>query len=128
MVIREVKKLLVDVYRDIEFMNNNSKHGDINSIVKVNNDYIARFGTVSYTLASRNINEILYMLNNINNTLDIIPLIDNEGVKLGLFYRISNDKFIYARQFCINNKIREYATGITMMDLWNNDEFMEEGE
>lgn len=107
MVVREVKKLVVDVYRDIEFMNNNSRHADINSIVKVNNDYIARFGSVSYTLASRNINEILYMLNHINNTLDIIPLIDSDGVKLGLFYRNNNEKFIYVRQLYVNKKVGE---------------------
>ena len=107
MFIREVKKLVVDVYRDIEFMNNNSRHADINSIVKVNNDYIARFGSVSYTLSSRNINEILYMLNHINNALDIIPLIDNDGVKLGLFYRNNNEKFIYVRQLYINKKVGE---------------------
>lgn len=105
MKVREVKKLVVDVYRDIEFMNNNSRHADINSIVKVNNDYIARFGSVSYTLASRNINEILYMLNHINNALDIIPLIDNDGVKLGLFYRNNNEKFIYVRQLYVNKKV-----------------------
>ena len=107
MVVREVKKLVVDVYRDIEFMNNNSRHADINSIVKVNNDYIARFGSVSYTLASRNIDEILYMLNHINNALDIIQLIDSEGVKLGLFYRNNNDKFIYVRQLYLNKKVGE---------------------
>ena len=107
MMVREVKKLVVDVYRDIEFMNNNSRHADINSIVKVNNDYIARFGSVSYTLASRNIDEILYMLNHINNALDIILLIDEEGVKLGLFYRNNNEKFIYVRQLYINKKVGE---------------------
>ena len=107
MMVREVKKLVVDVYRDIEFMNNNSRHADINSIVKVNNDYIARFGSVSYTLASRNIDEILYMLNHINNALDIIPLIDEEGVKLGLFYRNNNEKFIYVRQLYVNKKVGE---------------------
>ena len=107
MVVREVKKLVVDVYRDIEFMNNNSRHADINSIVKVNNDYIARFGSVNYTLASRNIDEILYMLNHINNALDIIPLIDSEGVKLGLFYRNNNGKFIYVRQLYVNKKVGE---------------------
>ena len=107
MVIREVKKLVVDVYRDIEFMNNNSRHADINSIVKVNNDYIARFGSVSYTLASRNIEEILYMLNHINNTLDIIPLIDSDGVKLGLFYRGNNDKYSFVRQIYLNKKVGE---------------------
>lgn len=107
MLVREVKKLVVDVYRDIEFMNNNSRHADINSIVKVNNDYIARFGSVSYTLASRNIDEILYMLNHINNALDIIPLIDEEGVKLGLFYRNNNEKFIYVRQLYVNKKVGE---------------------
>ena len=105
MMVREVKKLVVDVYRDIEFMNNNSRHADINSIVKVNNDYIARFGSVSYTLSSRNISEILYMLNHINNALDIIPLIDSDGVKLGLFYRNNNDKFIYVRQLYVNKKV-----------------------
>lgn len=107
MMVREVKKLVVDVYRDIEFMNNNSRHADINSIVKVNNDYIARFGSVSYTLASRNIDEILYMLNHINNALDIILLIDEEGVKLGLFYRNNNEKFIYVRQLYVNKKVGE---------------------
>ena len=107
MVVREVKKLVVDVYRDIEFMNNNSRHADINSIVKVNNDYIARFGYVSYTLASRNIDEILYMLNHINNALDIIPLIDSDGVELGLFYRNNNEKFIFVRQLNISKKVGE---------------------
>ena len=107
MIVREVKKLVVDVYRDIEFMNNNSRHADINSIIKVNNDYIARFGSVSYTLGSRSIDEILYMLNHINNALDIIPLIDNDGVKLGLFYRNNNEKFIYVRQLYVNKKVGE---------------------
>ena len=107
MVVREVKRLVVDVYRDIEFMNNNSRHGDIKSIVKVNNDYIARFGSVSYTLASRKIDEILYMLNHINNVLDIIPLIDNEGVKRGLFYRNNNDKYIFVNQRYFNKKVGE---------------------
>ena len=107
MMIREVKKLVVDVYRDIEFMNSNSRHADINSIVKVNNDYIARFGSVTYSLAARDINEVLYMLNHINNALDIIPLIDSDGVKLGLFYRNNNDKFIYVRQLYVNKKVGE---------------------
>ena len=62
-VIRELKRFVYDVYRDIELMNNNSRHAYINSIVIVDNDYIARFGSVSYTLdASRDIDEILYML------------------------------------------------------------------
>ena len=111
MVIRKVKELRIDVYRDIEFMNNNSRHADINSIIKVNNDYIARFGSVSYTLGSRSIDEILYMLNHINNVLDIIPLIDSDGVKLGLFYRLfyrnNNKKFIYVRQLYVNKKVGE---------------------
>ena len=107
MKVREVKKLEVDVCRDSEFMNNISRHVDINSIVKVNNDYIARFGSVNYTLAARNIKEVLYILNYIYNALDIVPLIDSDGVKLGLFYRGNNDKYRFVRQIYLNKKVGE---------------------
>ena len=106
MVIREVKKLVVDVYRDIEFMNNSSIHADINSIVKVNNEYIALFGQFCYALSCNDINEVIYFLNHINNTLDIIPLKDDEGVKLGLFYK-KGSNFIFVRQLNTSKKVGE---------------------
>lgn len=104
MMVREVKKLVVDVYRDIEFMNNNSRHKDIIEIRKIYNEFIAIFGNFCYALSCKNIKELEYFLNHINNALDIIPLTDNEGVKLGLFYKKDNN-YIFVRQ--LNKKVGE---------------------
>lgn len=107
MIIRTIKDLRIDVYRDIEFMNSNSNHADIIEIKKIDNEYIAIFGKFCYTLSCNDINEVIYFLNHINNTLEIIPLRDKEGVKLGLFYRNNNEKFIYVRQLYVNKKVGE---------------------
>ena len=106
MVIRKLKKLVVDIYRDIDFMNNNSNHADITVIKKIDNEYIAIFGKLCYALSCNDINEVLYFLNHINNTLDIIPLIDVECVKLGVFYKKDN-KFIFVRQLNTSKKVGE---------------------
>ena len=107
MIIRIIKDLRVDVYRDIEFMNNNSNHADIIEIKKINNEFIALFGQFCYTLSCNDINEVVYMLNHINNAIDIIPLIDSDGVKLGLFYRGNDDKYSFVRQIYLNKKVGE---------------------
>ena len=106
MFIRIIKDLRIDVYRDIDFMNNNSNHADIIEIKKIDNEYIAIFGQFCYELSCNDINEVVYFLNHINNTLDIIPLTDKEGVKLGLFYRKDN-KFIFVRQLNTIKKVGE---------------------
>ena len=104
MIIRIIKDLRVDIYRDIDYMNNNSRHEDIIEIKKIDNEYIAIFGQFCYTLSCNDINEVVYFLNHINNALDIIPLTDDEGVKLGLFYK--KDKYyIFARQ--LSKKVGE---------------------
>ena len=102
MFIRIIKDLRIDVYRDIEFMNSNSRHEDIFEIKKINNEFIAIFGGFCYTLSCRDINEVVYFLNHINNALEIIPLTDDEGVKLGLFYKKDNN-YIFCRQ--LNKKV-----------------------
>ena len=104
MIIRIIKDFRVDVYRDIEFMNSNKNHADIFEIKKINNEFIAIFGCFCYTLSCRDINEVVYFLNHINNALDIIPLKDEEGVKLGLFYKKDNN-YIFCRQ--LNKKVGE---------------------
>ena len=71
---------------------------DIIEIKKINNEFIAIFGGFCYALSCKNIKELEYFLNQINNALDIIPLIDNDGVKLGLFYRGNDDKIHFVRQ------------------------------
>ena len=104
MIMRIIKDLRVDVYRDIEFMNSNSRHKDIIEIKKIGDEFIAIFGVICYALSCKNIKELEYFLNHINNALDIIPLTDDEGVKLGLFYKKDN-KYSFVRQ--LNKKVGE---------------------
>ena len=104
MIVRIIKDLKVDVYRDIEFMNSNTRHPDIIEIKKIDNEFIAIFGKFYYSLCCKNIKELEYFLNHINNALDIIPLTDEEGVKLGLFYKKDNN-YIFVRQ--LNKKAGE---------------------
>lgn len=105
MIIRIIKDIRVDVYRDIEFMNSNTNHADIFEIRKIGDEFIALFGQFCYALNCKDINEIIYFLNHIN-ALDIIPLRDNEGVKLGLFYK-KDDKYIFVRQLNTTKKVGE---------------------
>ena len=107
MITRIIKDLRVDVYRDVDFMNNNSSHEDIIEIKKLDDEFIAIFGCFHYVLSCKNIKEIEYFLNHINNALDIIPLTDEEGVKLGLFYRGNDDKYSFVRQIYLNKKVGE---------------------
>ena len=102
MIIRIIKDLRVDVYRDIEFVNSNTRHGDIIEIKKIENEFNAIFGQFYYVLSCKNVKELEYFLNHINNALDIIPLTDDEGVKLGLFYK-KDYKYIFVRQ--LNKKV-----------------------
>ena len=80
---------------------------DIDLIKKVNNIFMVRFGDMFYKLNATNKEEVAYILNHIDNTLDIIPLIDNEGVKLGLFYRSDKDGFLFIRQSNTSKKVGE---------------------
>lgn len=83
----------LDARHDIEFMRNNSKHGDINSILSLQGMYHARIGVMLFALNAKNTDELIFVLNHIDNTLDIIPLIDADGVRIGTFYREGNGNF-----------------------------------
>ena len=104
MITKNIDLMKHDIYRDLYFFNI-ARHENINTIKKINNIYMVRFGDMFYKLNATNIEDVVYFLNHINNAIDIIPLIDNDGVKLGLFYRNENEKFIFVRQLYVNKKV-----------------------
>ena len=104
MITKNIDLMKHDIYRDLYFFNI-ARHENINTIKKINNIYMVRFGDMFYKLNATNIEDVVYFLNHINNALDIIPLLDNDGVKLGLFYRNENEKFIFVRQLYVNKKV-----------------------
>ena len=59
------------------------------------------------------------MLNHINNALDIIPLIDNDGVKLGMFCRGNDNKYRFVRQISSNKKVGKINLEILKKDIEN---------
>ena len=68
---------------------------------------MVRFGDMFYKLNATNTEEVEYILNNIDNRLNIIPLVDNEGNRLGLFYHSDKEGFLYIRQSNIDKKVGE---------------------
>lgn len=90
----------LDFRHDIEFMNNNSKHGDINTIVhiKSDNSYHARVGVMLFALNAKTSEEVQTVLDHVNNALDIIPLVsydpvERDGVRVGTFYKEGNGTY-----------------------------------
>ena len=106
MITRDIDLIKHDIYKDLYFFNI-ARHENINIIKKVNNIYMVRFSDMFYKLNATNIEEVTYILNHIDNTLDIIPLVDNEGVRLGLFYRSDKNGFLFIRQSNTIKKVGE---------------------
>lgn len=106
MINREINIIKHDIYKDLYFFNI-ARHEDIKMIKKINNVYMIRFGDMCYKLNATNIKEVEYFLNNIDNRLNIIPLIDNEGNRLGLFYLSDKDGFIFIRQSNTSKEVGE---------------------
>lgn len=89
-----------NIYDDINFINKNTLLNKIISILLIHKKFI--FFTEKECLLTgikaKNINELIYILNNIIFINDNVPLLNKDFVKIGEFYREENGEFNFKRK------------------------------
>ena len=92
---------------NILLINNEIKDGFIDAILlkpSMYANYYIQIKTINYALESKDIDETIYIINNMNIKNEKIPLINN-NIIIGYFYRNNiNEKFKYIN---LKNKIEK---------------------
>ena len=82
-----------DMDHDVAQLRSSARHGDVSAIRKFNGKYYAMIGITYIPLFSKTTEDVQYVLDHIDHTLEIVSFQDEEGVRIGTFYKEGNGSF-----------------------------------